>query len=345
MTGVLQGDTITLEATFYNLQGFLDNPTDLKVSVYPYGKRPGGTGVTDADAVILEATPLNISLGTFSYDYPVPEGSQVGTWYSYWTGTISGTTVKSVIEFEVTPNVDDPFPASWEDARPVLQQNNVYIVKLDGVLSTDGDSLSEVLCWFTSEYYPMCTSYESVMAKLNGFVDDISVDMVNFLIYEATSEAHSLTPSNLVPCNENYLQFACKQYVELAVMFSVVSNLAAASGNLKSKQLGDLKVGYQDNTQQVSALLDRWLDDLAGWERVLNSAGCITFGQSLPMEWTVQGICHPDRPPVGRQIREPVGSRQLANGKTVLSPRTRYQHSYNSPTRDVITGDYDWFSD
>lgn len=336
METVQQGETIVLKGYFYDINGFLTNPTDLVVSIYPYGKNPALAGTLEADAVVLDQTPDNIGLGSYEYEFVVPEGSQVGVWYVKWEGTIGSSTVISHTQFQVLANSSDPFPHTQYPGVPVLLQNTLYTLELDGVESLDGDVLEPVTYWFTSEYDPMCTSYEVIAARLSGLVGNLNEDTVNFLIHVSTLEAQSQIPVGVTPCNADYLKFACKQYVETAVMLNIINSLIFSPGALKAKQLGDLKVTYQDNIGQITNNLGKLLKDLDGWGRVLNAAGCITFGMSVPMNIAHPGLYNPDRPPVGRQVKEPIGSGRAANTKSLLPGRTRYQHSYDIGRQGVI---------
>lgn len=326
---VNQGEALTIPAVFYDMSGFLSDVTDLKVSIYPYGKRPGLDYVTEADALILDAIPAKVGLGAYEYVYSVSADAQVGLWYALWEGNIGSATVNSLIVFTVTSSGNEDYESSQFTGEPVLNSNSLYSVKLEGILSTDGDSL-DVECWFTSRYTPMCTTYNAIAAKLSALVGDLTEDTVNYLIYTATKEAHSITP-NGVPCSVEYLNHACKMYVEYWVCLSILGNIISAGGSMKSKQLGDLKVAYADNSSLIEGLMDRWRDEMGKWERVLNSKGCIPYGGSLPMGIAHPSLYSPDRPKVGRQIREPIGSAISANDKAVVGERTRFQHSYTRP--------------
>lgn len=326
---VVQNEAITLPAVFYDMGGFLSDVDSLTVSIYPYGKKPSLDYVTTADAVVLDATPTNTGLGHYTYEYTVPESAHVGTWYSLWEGTLGTATVTAMVEFSVTPSAGSSFPGSQLTGEPVLNQNMLYTVKLVGIKDTLGASV-DATCWFTSKYSPMCTTYNAVASKLNSLVSDLTEDTVNYLIYTATKEAHAITPAG-VSCNSEYLAHACKMYVEYWVCLSILGNVISAGGGMLSKQLGDLKVSYANNSGSIDKLMDDWKEEMMKWEAVINSNGCISYGGSLPMGIAHPGIHNPDRPNIGRQIREPIGSSQLANNKALLGNRTRYQHSYTRP--------------
>lgn len=330
-----QGSNITIPAVFYNMGGFLSNVDGLTVSIYPYGKKPGLDYVTSADAVVLNATPDNLALGSYEYVYSIEETDQVGIWYALWEGTIGTATVNSLITFTVLANGANNLTETQFTGEPVLRANSLYSVSLEGILSVDGESLDSE-CWFTSKYKPMCISYNMIAAKLASVVSNLTEDTVNYLIYRGTKEAHSITPSG-PSCNSAYLSHACKMYVEYWVCLSILDNITGNGGVMKSKQLGDLKIAYGDNTNQIQSLVNRWRGEMAKWERVLNSNGCVVYGGSLPMGIAHQSIRNPDRPNIGRQIREPIGSSQLANDKATLGNRTRFQASY---TRPGVPGHY-----
>jgi hypothetical protein len=340
---VQQGSSITLAATFRNINGFLENPSAPRVSIYPYGKRPGGTGVTELDSVVLDAVPTNVGLGGYEYTYEVPDEAQVGEWYALWEGEFGEASFVALTEFVVIDGSGSA--ASQYTGQPTLMQNNVYVLTLDGILSEDGDELSQTVVWFTSQYSPMHSTYENVLSILSRIFANVEEDAINYLIHKASLEADAVTMPRKQTCttfrksypqtNNEFLALAKQKYVECAVAISAIGDVLGTSGLPKAKKLGDLRVEWQDNSRSLSDMLNKLFEKLDEWERVLNAGGDISVGESLGANWGIEGIFHPDRPDVGRRIREPIYSNVASNTKVRVYPHLRYQHDYQPPSNSV----------
>ena len=333
---VQQGNTLTLSATFRNIEGYLENPSNPRVSIYPYGKRPGGSGVSGLDAVVLEDIPIHIGLGGYEYTFEVPPEAQVGEWYALWEGDFNGAAFIALTEFVVINGGGSS--ETLYTGQPTLVQNNIYILTLDGIKSIDGDELGQNVIWFTSQYSPMYSTYENILAILSRVFINVEEDAVNYLIHKASLEADAITMPRKQTCttfrnnypntNQKYLSLARQKYVECVVAISALGDVLGTSGLPKSKTLGELKVEWQDNSRSLSDMLNKLMSTLKEWERVLNAGGDISVGQSLGANWGIEGIFHPDRPDVGRRIRAPINSDVASNTKVRVYPYLRYQHDY-----------------
>src|SRR3989304_2640785 len=109
MLYAIQGQTIRLEAIFYDSRGFLSDLETPLVSIYPYGKPPL---VVNESMAMESGTPLRIGLGIYTYDFVIPRDAQVGIWYSLWQGTIDIGSILSIVEFEVRADPSGSFPGT-----------------------------------------------------------------------------------------------------------------------------------------------------------------------------------------------------------------------------------------
>lgn len=323
-----QGDQIEIRQSFTDVNGNLSDVSNVVYRIYPYGKSPAYANVETSDALV-EGTPEHMGLGQYRVLFDIPEEAQVGVWYVQWEGLIGTTSVSAVTEFIVSGD-GIGYPGSEYEGIPVLYKNSIYSISLEDISSVDGDTIDYNFS-FTSQYSPMCSSYRAIYNRISFLVSDLNVDNVNYLIWQATLKAKNLIPRG-VSCNPTFLKTACQQYVEYLVSYSVLTNIVSGGGQMKSKQLGDLRVAYSDNSVHLSELMKTWADEVAEWEKVLRSNACITYKGSINMGIAHPSLYSPDRPKVGRQIREPLGGDIAVNDKDIYGNRTRGQASYKSPS-------------
>lgn len=92
MQTVVRGNTITIDATYKNGNGIVQDPVSPLVSIYD----------SSSVAVITNATPTRTSMGVYFYTYAVPLSAPVGLWTAAWSGTIDGQALTANDYFEVT---------------------------------------------------------------------------------------------------------------------------------------------------------------------------------------------------------------------------------------------------
>lgn len=90
-TQAVQGATVSLNA-FYRFQtGALTDPEEPRVDIIdPLN-----------ETVVQNAVPVREALGTFRYDFAVPEDAPVGFWRAEWAGIINDYPANSVEQFQV----------------------------------------------------------------------------------------------------------------------------------------------------------------------------------------------------------------------------------------------------
>lgn len=296
---VTQGEDLNIYCFVRDINGNLAVSSDLKVSIYPYGKEPGDVLVTEDDAVVLEASPTNPKYGQYLYTYETANDAQVGTWYSFWEGTVGGKTFKTIISFQVLSNGNDAYASTQDDGTPVLFQNNLYTVQIEGIESTDGVTLTES-SWFTSEYSPMYSTSDRVFSKIGNVLSGIDIDTCNFLIWLNSLEADSKVMSRVV--NEPWLLYAKEEYVWQKTAITLIDNINFAAGTNKSKQLGDFRVEWKDNTDGLKAIVRKLNSNIEKLERILNSGGQQNYETSLLPQSSILGYNLPEYPPLGRSL-------------------------------------------
>lgn len=226
------------------------------------------------------------------------------------------TVVGSVITIDVADNQ--------------LRNNNLVTVTFDSTVSgTDGTSLGQDVDFeFTTQYDPLYCSERKLRLDIGAFISDVSSDTVHFAIFEASLIADHLTwnKSNL---DDDYYKFARSQWTSCKAAEILLMNVTGASGQLKSKKLGDLSVEFDTTNADVSAPLKRALACLDRWEGVLMAGGRQVQHASM----VVKGDLDVDRPPIGRgwlhtrdihNAQVPAGNRRLK-----LNTSRRYRNLYS----------------
>jgi hypothetical protein len=348
MDGVVQGSTIELENSVIDKNGFLATPSVITAYVFPYGKKPGFPDVDLDTDYVYTTTPTLISTGKYGFSYTAANDAQVGTWYVLWTGTVGGAAWRSLTNFKVESSGNATYNAYQDEGQPTLLNNRIYTLMLDGILSIEEDELEYTEIWFTSRYTPMYSTYENVINRISSLVVDVNKDAINYMIWKASMEADQITLGR-TKTNPTYYEFARKQFVEIFVAISLLRSIANNSGNLKSKQLGELRVEYAGISNALDAFINKELKELSLWEEVLNAAGSVSYKASLPISVAQPGINNVDRDALGRTIREGYGSPLASNTKVRVSPRTKFQHAFrnysdfNQANYNTSTNtSYDW---
>lgn len=297
---VVQGENCEIYCFVRNINGHLSSCDDLAVSIYPYGKEPGETGISTADAVVLEDTPTLHKFGQYKYTYSVENTAQVGLWYSLWQGTVGGKAFATIIPFQVLSNDIDTYAEYQDQGLPTLVANSKYLIVLDKITDMAGSKISSSF-WFTSRYSPTYSTYEIVMAKIGNLVSEVDEDTCNFLIWEYSKEADSKVMNKTIR-NTEWLAFAKSEFVLYKTAITLLDNINLANGIAKSKQLGDMRVEWKDNTDGLKSIIRKMSSRLDDLERILNSGGEFNYKTSLFPQSSILGISLPDRPPFGRSL-------------------------------------------
>lgn len=118
---ICRGNTIELTMKSVNSSGDCEDPTGLKLGIYPPGFDPRLPGVTTADAWVYDITltsggsgPYAIpgrfiektGTGTFKYRFRVPRDSVLGNAFDSWEGDVSGEPVEGVFSFVILEDTD-----------------------------------------------------------------------------------------------------------------------------------------------------------------------------------------------------------------------------------------------
>jgi hypothetical protein len=337
MLTVKQGQNVKITVQVRDINGYLTDGLDPLVSIYPYGKKPGLPGVTTADAEILQADPgAPVKLGQYDYTYTTSSTSQVGIWHAYWevnVGTL-GVPVPFVssIPFEVTSASGTTTGPSEDDGFPTLLVNNQYVIELRGIKEI-GAAIDSVgiddESWFTSRYTPMYATFDQVISSVGSIVGDIDEDTVNYLIYRYSKYADNLTFN--MPAStrtENWLRHTKNEYVIINASIDLIENISLTLGAPKSKQLGDLKVEWADNTQALKIKIDDMKKRSKDLHQVLHSNGNLNEGASLSAGMAIRGYLGSDYPAFGRSIDNMPRFAPSVNIKSRLPGGYRYYPDY-----------------
>lgn len=333
MLNAHQGDHVKILCQIRDLNGYLTNGIDPKISIYPYGKKPGLPGVTTSNAVVLHADPgAPVRLGQYLYEYEIPNNAMVGSWYAYWEvniGTEEDPIIfKNIIPFLVMANQSLPGDYAKDSGNPLLLPNNRYVIEIRGLLDTDGNSLEDE-SWFTSRYDPMYARFDEVLASTGSIIGDIDEDTVNFLIYRYSRYAESYTfNSDPVSRTEGWLNHVRKDYVINAVSIDLIENISLALGAPKSKQLGDLRVEWAANQESLKIKLEEMKKKDKELMRILHSNGNLSEGASLHPRMAIKGYLGTDYPAFGRSIDNIPRMAPSVNVKTRLPGSFRYYPDY-----------------
>ena len=153
MLTVVQGETVDIVCQVRDGNGYLANgfvstdpgadmslpASSPKVSLYPYGKKPGLPGVDlVAHAIVYRAdagTPTKY--GQYTYTFAAPTDAQVGEWWAYWeinVGTGSAPVIfTSLVPFTITPSTNSADAYYQDEGFDTLLNNNQYVIEIRGI--------------------------------------------------------------------------------------------------------------------------------------------------------------------------------------------------------------------
>ena len=308
---VIRGEEIVLKTKVRNSEGFLSSSPDLTISIYPYGKDPRLSWVSTDDAVVLDDTPTEESIGNYVYDYTVPIDALYGDFYVLWEGTLDDGSVYSRIQ--------KVFVSGGEEKEKILVPNSSYLLEVKDIYSIEGETLSFNI-FFSSQYEPLCIDAKSIMQLLKEYISEVKIDTINYLIWQYCLEVDSISSH----CKDyqkesNNFKYARKQFVTWSVIVNLLQSMSigVSKNNMTSKRLGDLSVTYSQ--MQGSSLRDfanHSIKEMEKWENVLNSCGILSAGSDYGLSVAVPSLNNPDRPEFGRRVRDrDIGSPVAANKK------------------------------
>ena len=354
MLTVTQGEAVDIvcqvrDGNGYLANGFVDSAlgADMtipestpKVSIYPYGKKPGLPGVD----LIIHAWPLNYRVdaglptkyGQYTYNCAVPIDAQVGEWWAYFevnVGTaLAPVMFTSLIPFSVSSSGNDVNAYSQDEGFDILLNNNQYVIEIRGIKEVGAavDSAGiEDESWFTSRYTPMYATYDQIISNVGSIVGDVDEDTVNYLIYRYSKVVDAMV-FNMPRQNgtQKWLDYVKMEYVIINSSIDLIENISLALGAPRSKQLGDLKVEWADNASALKVKIEQMRKRDEDLHRILHSNGNLSYGASLNAGMAIKGYLGSDYPAFGRSIDNMPSFAPSVNVKTRLPGSYRYYPDY-----------------
>ena len=352
MLTVIQGDTVDIVCQVRDGNGYLANgfvstdPTaDMslpestpKVSIYPYGKKPGLPGVDLVQHAVVYRDDVGAptKYGQYTYSYTTTNETQVGEWWAYWEINVGNATTPvmftSLVPFTVESNGLDSNAYFQDEGFDTLLNNNQYVIEIRGIkeigAAVDDPGLEDE-SWFTSRYSPMYATYDQVLSSVGSIVGDIDEDTVNYLIYRYSKYADNLVfnmPNSTR--TSKWLDHTKNEYVIINSSIDLIENISLTLGAPKSKQLGDLKVEWADNGQALKIKIEDMKKRVKDLHQILHSNGNLTDGASLSAGMAIRGYLGSDYPAFGRSIDNMPRFAPSINVKTRLPGSYRYYPDY-----------------
>ena len=316
---VRAGETIRLRTKFKDDLGDPAEASDVYIHIF----EPEEEDFELVDAYLVSGVPVYLGEGIFEYEFTVPGTGPDGIWYDAWQGSLTGQTLTSILEFEVSASgIIVGLPETQ------LYQNDVVSITVaSGISAIDGSTLdSEYEFEFMTTTSPSYTNVRKVLLRTGSFLTNLEYDVIQTAILEASIEADVLTFSR-VYTNLNVFRHARREFVTCLASSILLNNLA--SGSLKAKTLGDLHVEY--DTNGLSDALQGIEDCLSRWEPQLISGGGAKAKRNPKM--VVKGEYDPDRPCISRMwqsTEEGSVSRRIpaTNAKELPSGKRRALRTY-----------------
>ena len=352
MLTVMQGEAVDIVCQVRDGNGYLANgfvstalgadmtipQSTPKVSIYPYGKKPGLPGVNlVTHAIVYRAnTGIPTKYGQYTYNYTAANDAQVGEWWAYFEvnlGTAQAPVMfTSLIPFSVTSNGNEANAYRQDDGFNTLLNNNQYVIEIRGIKEVDAavDSVGlEDESWFTSRYTPMYATYDQILSSVGSIVGDVDTDTVNYLIYRYSKIVDAMI-FNMPRQNgtEKWLDYVKMEYVIINSSIDLIENISLALGAPRSKQLGDLKVEWADNAGPLKIKIEQMRKRDEDLHRILHSNGNLSYGASLNAGMAIKGYMGSDYPAFGRSIDNMPKFAPSVNVKTRLPGSYRYYPDY-----------------
>lgn len=205
-----------------------------------------------------------------------------------------------------------------------LTTNNLVTITLDSTIASESGATlgSDYSFSFTTTYSPYYCTLRKQRLEVGTFISDVADDTINLAIFEASLAADALTWGSTTTSSAvtSYYNFVRAQWTCCKAQEILLINTTGGSNNLKSKELGDLRVEYQTGTNDA---LNRALACLERWEGALQAGGAQVQGPAM----VVKGANDPDRPPAGRVWYKKDGM-PVANTRYKNTNYRRYRHTY-----------------
>jgi len=306
----LRGNLIELTAVFVDAAGDPADPTDLTLSIYPPGENPE-LGAVVGDAWVYNVTLTDGGLGPqaivgntvertaegyYTYSFTIPADADLGSSFDRWEATLDLESLDEVFNFVIV--------GGGSVGTTKLYENNIVYIELsENIAGTEGSVLGEdTTYYFTTRYNPLYVSSRQVRLDIGPFITDLSDDVINFAIFEASLDAN-MNLFQTTSVNARYLPLAQKQYTlasaELTLIRALMGDMSL-SGKM-SKELGDLSYSHGGNLKALEQVATELQKKLKEWERVLQTGGDIAPGTSLRPMSGVKGSQSEDGIIVGRQ--------------------------------------------
>jgi len=352
MLTVVQGETVDIVCQVRDGNGYLANgfvSTDPgadmslpvstpKVSLYPYGKKPGLPGVDLVAHAFVYRTDAGAptKYGQYTYSFAVPSDAQVGEWWAYWeinVGTdIAPIIFTSLVPFTIMPSTNSADAYYQDEGFDTLLNNNQYVIEIRGIKEIGAAAESTGLedeSWFTSRYTPMYATYDQVLSSVGSIVGDVDADTVNYLIYRYSKIVDAMI-FDMPRQNgtEKWLNYVKMEYVIINASIDLIENISLALGAPRAKQLGDLKVEWADNADALKVKIEQMRKRDEDLHRILHSNGNLSYGASLNAGMAIKGYMGADYPAFGRSIDNMPRFAPSVNVKTRLPGSYRYYPDY-----------------
>lgn len=178
-------------------------------------------------------------------------------------------------------------------SRPVA--NRIIHIKVDGLLASDGGSLSgPVTFYYTTRYDPLYSSAMRIRLLAGEFLENVPDDTINQLIHYFSKQAGLM---NYVPENADINPTTYANYKARWVAASVIVTLLSGTSinaNM-AKRLGDFSVKRDGAAEELLRISTRELLELT---HILEDGG--NYGRE--MEPVTRGSDHPDAAVFGRGL-------------------------------------------
>jgi hypothetical protein len=339
MRSVNQDGTIELLVQFTNGSNTpIDPDSGPIISIFDPEHNPSDDDITDADAVVLDATTValgtglqvgnylveHLSTGLYRYQFGLDPESLTGSWFDRWEAVVDGAPLETIFTFNVIEKTN------MESIQ--LQNNMEILVTLDSsIADADGNTLEEdYTILFSTELTPFYASADLLSLEIGSFLGDVPAYTLDLALHWGSIDANANTfrpKGSGLSKNNQYFEFARTQYVLCRAAHILIAN--ASNTSVKSKKLADLEVEY-DNS--IGSKLEELMSKCAEWRKILNSGGLLTPGTSLPLTQGIKGYGLTDYPNFGRDWVQLPNVRGGANKKTKFKGSTRHKSHWETLT-------------
>lgn len=257
-------------------------------NVYVHLYEPETSDFSLINAYTVSGVPSYLGEGIYEYEFTPPDID--GTWYDRWTGILTSQSLQSTFSFEVSASgiiTSLPETQLWEN-------NLIKVTVSSGIQATDGTSLSSDYEFeFMTTANPAYTNIRKILLVAGSYLTGVEDDAIQTAILEASIEADTLTWTSNIG-NLAIFRHARREYVTCLASSILLNNLA--SGSLRSKSLGDLRVEY--DTNGLRDMLRGFEGCLEKWQPQILAGGNAKVAASP--QRVIKGSLDPDRPSISR---------------------------------------------